>query len=196
VFFPGNLVEAAQFVGSFRPAARQRLRFLGTASWDLPNELARSRTALDGAIFVTPFLLTSSDPVISRFVTAYSERYGRKPDFLAAQGFDAATLALAALRRQRVQNISFEQAFQSIQTYDGLTGLISVRPGGELQRRFSVVQLLGENLVSPPPLERIYDGTFEAQLNTEVVEEQEEQKQVPQYAEPQTLGAERKAHNF
>ena len=150
VFLPDGIPAAAHFYSSLSSAARAKIKLLGTASWDNQGELANSRTALDGAIFVSPFFSASPKPVISQFVKAYQAKYGKTPDFLAAQGFDAATMALSALVRGRGQGNGFSQAIFEIERYDGLTGSIHAVQDGELERTFSVVQLNGESLVSPP----------------------------------------------
>ncbi|MDC0358495.1 ABC transporter substrate-binding protein, partial [Oligoflexia bacterium] len=141
VFFPDSLQAATRFYGNFSELARSQIRILGSGAWDNPVELANSRTALDGAIFVSPFFSSSGEPVIAKFKQAYQAKYNESPDFLAAQGFDAATLVIAALARQANDDmLSFEQALRSIQSYDGLTGRIWIDQSGEVKRIFSVVQ--------------------------------------------------------
>jgi len=150
VFFPDSLQAATRFYGAFSPKLKERTKILGTASWDNPSEIANARSALNGIIFVSPFFSASDKPIVSKFVDAYKASYNANPDFLAAQGFDAATMVFAALKRKLTEGLEFDQAFSAIDLYDGLTGKISVSLDGELKRSFNIVQLVGENLVSPP----------------------------------------------
>ena len=69
------------------------------------------------------------------------------PDFLAAQGFDAATLALQALKRAQSQQVTFSSALRGIDAYDGLTGRVYIGSDGELRRSFAVLQLSGEDVI-------------------------------------------------
>ena len=140
IFFPDNLVRATRFYSNFTPLMRSKLKLVGPASWDNLNYLANSRTVLEGIVFVSPFFSRSSRPLVENFVAVYRNKFGDPPDFLAAQGFDAAAMALAALRRSRAEQIPFARAFSNIVEYEGLTGMISVGYDGEVQRQFSVVE--------------------------------------------------------
>lgn len=141
VFFPDSITTAARFFGSLSPSFRERARPLGVAMWDNPLQLANSSTVLEGAVFVSPFFSASSRPAIAQFNQSYQTAYGQAPDFLAAQGFDALTILAEATRRQRSEGIQLPMAIQQVDTYEGLTGRITVRSDGELQRQFSVVQM-------------------------------------------------------
>ncbi len=156
VFFPDSLTVASRFFSSVAESARKRMRPLGLANWDSAQEILHSATVLNGAVFVSPFFRESSRPVVSQFIKLYRDKYGVDPDFLAAQGFDAGTMILAALRRERNEGNSLASSIRAIDTYQGLTGKIHVDSKGEFARRFSVVQLqdgvLTEllSLVDPP----------------------------------------------
>jgi len=141
VFLPDNLQAASRLGTALSPGQRGRLRLLGSASWDNPQELSNSRAALEGAVFVSPFFADTQRPMVAQFIQAYQRRFKRDPDFLAAQGFDAATITLAALKRSREEGLSFVQAFSEIDGYEGLTGHLSVESSGEVRRRFEVVEL-------------------------------------------------------
>jgi len=147
IFLPDDLKVAARFWINLSPQARTGLKLLGPAGWDNAEEISHSRTVLNGAIFVSPFFIASERPLIRKFIETYKSRYGASPDFLAAQGFDAATLVAGAMKKQRKESMSFAQALQDIDFYDGLTGKISVETNGEVSRVFTVVQLQNQRLV-------------------------------------------------
>ena len=144
VFFPDSPTMASRFFSNLRHRARP----LGTASWDNSNELQQSRTVLEGAIFVSPFYARSERSEVQQFIASYQAKYGQKPDFLAAQGFDAAMLVQEAARR--AGNESLGGALETITAYDGLTGLARVEGSGEVVRTFSVISLEGGNLKELP----------------------------------------------
>lgn len=146
IFFPDNLTNAARFFSSLSPAFKTKARPLGTANWDNQTELLNSRAALDRAVFVTPFFAGSARPLVRKFVEAYRAAYNEAPDFLAAQGFDAATLMIAALKRRQAEAVSFDQALASIDTYRGVTGEIRIDPSGEIVRHYLSVEFVDGGL--------------------------------------------------
>ena len=147
LFFPDSLTAASRFFSSLAPVARERIRPLGLATWDNPVQLANSRTVLAGAVFVSLFFAESVRPAVSTFMQSYHDQFRVKPDFLAAQGFDAATLVATAVAQQRLTGARFADALSSIGTYEGLTGTISVDGTGELRRTFAVVELRDDAVV-------------------------------------------------
>lgn len=150
VFLPDDLAVANSFMLNLSESQRKRIRLLGPAKWYNVGELQRSNKLLEGIIFVCPYFYESGLPYSVRFNESFQARFGKKPDFLAAQGFDAATLILAALQRQAVQGGGVAQALRSIDYYDGLTGLIRVTSLGTVERNFVVVKLEPGRLVLLP----------------------------------------------
>jgi|GEM_PF-807129 len=138
VFFADGVVSASRFLSNFNSTTRRRIKFFGPLAWDDEAQLSHSRAVMEGVIFVTSFYRASMRPEIVRFNEVYFARYGKRPDFLAAQGFDAATLILAALENGSVPTVA--DGIKSIGTYEGLTGIIRVGPSIEIERDFVVVQ--------------------------------------------------------
>ncbi len=151
VFFPDNLKSAGRFFSAISSGARQKIVPLGTAAWDNQIELQQSRTVLGGAVFPTPFFAQSQRADVVSFVQMFEERFGHKPDFLAAQGFDAATLGLEALRSARANGITPMDALSRISAYEGVSGKVSVEPSGEIRRAYPVVALRDNKLVELDP---------------------------------------------
>lgn len=138
VFFPDTLMSASRFFAGLTAEARASIVPLGISSWDEPGQLANSRAVMGGAIYVTPFFAAAERPEIHTFVEAFRATFGERPDFLAAQGFDVATIVLTALQDQSGRSLL--DTVYGLPPYDGLTGIISLDPSGEFQRTFSVVQ--------------------------------------------------------
>jgi branched-chain amino acid transport system substrate-binding protein len=141
VFVPDTIETAVRFSGNLKEAFRERIRLLGTARWYDPAKLANAATILDRAVFVSPFFNKSDRPIVGQFVRAYETRYNAAPNFLAAQGFDAATLIVAALKRQSEEGVDVVRALEDIQAYEGLTGSIRVTGSGEIERDFAVIEM-------------------------------------------------------
>ena len=105
--------------------------------------------------------------IVRKFVEVYRAKYGKQPDFLAAQGFDAATMVLAAAKREKQEQLSFVQAFRRIDVYDGLTGAISVTSSGEVQRSYSVVKFERGRLIDLTEAGQKGAGTVRVPVITE-----------------------------
>lgn len=147
IFCPDGAASAAQLFTSLPEALRKSVVPLGMAAWDDTVALSNAKSALRNAIFVSPFFAASEREMVRRFVDAYRAKFNKSPDFLAAQGYDATTMVLAAGRRQQNEAISVNDALRGISRYAGLTGDITPSSNGEIARQFAVLQLQKGNLV-------------------------------------------------
>jgi branched-chain amino acid transport system substrate-binding protein len=153
VFLADSITAASRFFGNLSARFREQVRMLGPATWDNALELKRSEAVLDGAIFVSPFFKASTRSVVRQFIESYTARYSEDPDFLAAQGFDLATIVLSALKRAVLEQINFDQALMGIDNYEGITGTMHIDGSGEILRDLAVVEWRGgkfREVVEPP----------------------------------------------
>jgi ABC-type branched-subunit amino acid transport system substrate-binding protein len=132
---------SVKLLSNLSPSTRKTMRPLGTALWDNSSKIANSQALFDTAIFVTPFFPQSSRPVVQQFNESYKGKFKVAPNFLAAQGFDAGTLVVAAIHKAARERKSFTDALSSLPRYEGVTGLIDMGPGGEIRRSFYVVEV-------------------------------------------------------
>lgn len=147
VFLPDNLEAASSFMLANSMSNKSPIRLLGTASWDSPPDLNRMGRALAGIIFVSPFFQQSKDASILEFNTSFRSRFGNVPDFLAAQGFDAASIARFAIEGAASSKVSLTEGVRKLGMYQGITGNVSVQWNGELAREFAVVELQPDGVV-------------------------------------------------
>ena len=80
---------------------------------------------LDGAIYVTPFYSESRSPGVSEFNNRYMKKYSRVPELLAAQGYDAARIAVEGLGAGE-RNATAPLALERLSAIDGVTGRLTV----------------------------------------------------------------------
>ena len=78
---------------------------------------------------------------MQQFVESYRGRFKTAPNFLAAQGFDAATLVINAIKRSKQERIPLAQALTQLPPYDGVTGAVSIDTQGEVRRALYVVEV-------------------------------------------------------
>ncbi len=141
VLIPDTIEVSTKLLSNIAPALKRRMRPLGTALWDNPSKIAHSQAVFDRAIFVTPFFANSARPVVQQFVESYRGRFKTAPNFLAAQGFDAATIVINAIKRSKQERIPLAQALTQLPPYDGVTGAVSIDTQGEVRRALYVVEV-------------------------------------------------------
>jgi len=132
--------NAGRIFASLSPELRDNLIPMGPATWANANEFKNSATVLNRSIFVAPFFEGDPRPFVKNFIDGYRVMYGKSPDLLAAQGFDAATLALAALKQEYSSGSDFDGALRAISMYDGITGKIAINGEGQIERDYPVMQ--------------------------------------------------------
>ncbi len=151
VLIPDTIEASERFLSSLSPTVKKRIRPLGTALWDNAPKIARSQALFERSIFVTPFFSQSVRPEVQQFVESYRAKYGGAPNFLAAQGFDAGTLLVSALRMSSQAGRPLERALSESAPVQGVTGSLSVLPSGEIQRSFYVVEVLRDSFQEKLP---------------------------------------------
>lgn len=140
IFFAGSLDDAAKVLSGLSEQFRSKVIPLGSFLWYDPVRLRKLSKIMNGSLFVVSYFDASSNPLVKQFNQGYIDKFGKKPNFLAAQGFDGAALILATFDRQLKTQENFEQAFASIAVFKGLTGTIRTDGSGDLQRTYPVVE--------------------------------------------------------
>jgi ABC-type branched-subunit amino acid transport system substrate-binding protein len=141
VFIPDSAARAVALGGELR---RQRpgLALFGSSGWYDPAELGRSSDAIEGAVFVDGFFAASGRPATRQFVAAYESAYHGAPEILAAQGFDAATLASRVLAAGAVTRAEFPEVLRGLGPFEGATG--SIRFGADgIERDLFLLRVSG-----------------------------------------------------
>lgn len=138
IFLADDLNMAARVNAALGADIKESVRLIGTAEWSDLNLLQRSSNAVHGAVFVTPFLL-EADEYSRKFSESFVQIYGQKPDFLAAQGYDVATI-VSSLIEELKAGYDWISAMNNVTQYQGLTGVISVSPEKGFSRELKVVE--------------------------------------------------------
>jgi branched-chain amino acid transport system substrate-binding protein len=154
LLIPDVIDVSARLVQNLSPQLRRQLRPLGVALWDNVSKIARSQAVFQGALFVSPFFSQSSREEVVSFVSSFKAKYGTSPNFLAAQGYDAANLVVAALKAESRQEGSFEAMLLQAPPLNGVTGVLSTTASGEIMRTFYVVEVLKDTFQELLPSER------------------------------------------
>jgi branched-chain amino acid transport system substrate-binding protein len=95
--------EGALVQRQLRQAGMSNLARFGSDGIAPPAFLELAGEAANGVIYATHFSpATSADnPQAQRFIEAFRKEYGKLPDYVHAQGFDAINIAIAAIERAK-----------------------------------------------------------------------------------------------
>ncbi|MDX9732461.1 MAG: ABC transporter substrate-binding protein [Bdellovibrionales bacterium] len=145
IFVPGYYTE----VGLIARQTRQlgmNIPLLGGDGWDSEKLSEIGQSAINGSYFSTHYTTESSEPHVVEFINKYRQTYkGKTPDGLAALGYDAAKVLIAAMERTTEitsQNIRDELA--KTVDFPGITGVITIDEHRNAKKRASIVQVDGK----------------------------------------------------
>jgi branched-chain amino acid transport system substrate-binding protein len=99
----------------------------GGDGWDSSKLYEIAQGALDGSFFSNHYTHENPDPRIQAFVSKYKAAYGSIPDALAALGYDAALVAIDALKRAKdLTGPAVREAIEQTKGFAGVAGTITL----------------------------------------------------------------------
>lgn len=106
--------------------------FVGSDGWDGVLGQVTDASALEGAVFLSPFLATDPNEAVAAFVKKYQEKYNNAtPDQFAADGYDTVYVFKAALEKAGTTESEDLIASMTEIQVKGLTGDVSFNADGE-----------------------------------------------------------------
>ena len=127
VFVPGYYNEVGLIVKQARELGIT-VPFVGGDGWDSAKlaDLAGAAN-LNDTYFVDH--MWAGDPATKPFADAYQAKYNAEPDALAALGYDAAEMLIAAIKTSgSTEPEKIRVALESTKEFQGVTGVITVDP--------------------------------------------------------------------
>jgi len=127
VFIPAYYEE----VGKIAKQAREMgimVPIIGTDGFDDPKvvEIAGAE-ALNNTFFSNHYSAQDTDPRIQKFVAAYKAEYNQEPSALAALGYDAALMAIDAIKRANSTDpVKLRDALEQTKDLQVVTGVITL----------------------------------------------------------------------
>ncbi len=138
LFLPIYYTEAA-YIASQADSVGVDLPYFGCDGWDgIIAQVNGDTTTIEGATFLTPFVVTNEAENIQAFVAGYEDVFGTTPDQFAADGYDAVYAIAAALE---VAGAGDDQALIDAMyeiEIDGLTGHMSFDANGDATKGATV----------------------------------------------------------
>jgi ABC-type branched-subunit amino acid transport system substrate-binding protein len=110
-------------------------RLLGSEGWYDPQLVRLGGEPLEGSLFAAHFYPESDVPYVRAFRQRYEATFGSAPDAFAAQGYDAASLALIQLAHGRDDREDVRDGLHKIASYPGVSGVLAIGADGNAHKR-------------------------------------------------------------
>jgi branched-chain amino acid transport system substrate-binding protein len=126
LYIPGYYTD----VGLIARQARElgiKTTMLGGDGWDSAKLFELGGSAVDGSYFSNHYSQQDPNPRVQKFIQEYKAEFGEVPDSLAALGYDAAKVAINALRQAKELNgPSIRDAVAQTKDFPGVAGAITI----------------------------------------------------------------------
>ena len=128
IFVPGYYNDIGQIAIQARDLG-MKMPLAGGDGWESPKLIEIGGKSLEGCFYSNHYHVDDPDPAVRGFVQKYQERYGAKPDALAALGYDAArVLADSIGRAGTTDGEALRAAIAATKGFAGVTGNITLGP--------------------------------------------------------------------
>jgi len=143
VFVPGYYTEVGLIA---RQARQQGFKgvFLGGDGWDSEKLTEIAGESILGGYFSNHYSHEDQNPVVQNFVAQYKAKYGEIPNGLAAMGYDAALVAIDAMKRATdLTPKAIRDAIAATTNFQGVTGIITINPERDAVKPAVVLKVAG-----------------------------------------------------
>ncbi|BDG06896.1 ABC transporter substrate-binding protein [Anaeromyxobacter paludicola] len=124
VYVPGYYTDVA-LIGRQAHELGLKAQLAGGDGWDSSKLYEIAQGALDGGFFTNHYSADNPSPVVQGFAKKYEAAYHSKPDAFAALGYDAALLAIDAMKRaSALTPDAIRDAIEKTSGLSGVTGTI------------------------------------------------------------------------
>lgn len=128
IFVPGYYNDIGQIAIQARDLGMQ-MPLAGGDGWESPKLIEIGGKALEGCFYSNHYHVDDPAPAVRTFVQKYQERFGAKPDSLAALAYDAARVLADAIKRAgTTDSVKLRDAIAATKDFDGVTGRITLGP--------------------------------------------------------------------
>jgi branched-chain amino acid transport system substrate-binding protein len=102
-------------------------KLMGGDGWDSEKLFELGGAAVEGSYFSNHYSPDDPNPRIQKFIADYKAAYGSVPDALAALGYDAALVAVDAMKRAHtLTRDAVRDAIAATKNFPGVTGTITL----------------------------------------------------------------------
>jgi branched-chain amino acid transport system substrate-binding protein len=102
-------------------------KLMGGDGWDSEKLFELGGSAVEGSYFSNHYSPDDPNPRVQKFIASYKKAYGSVPDSLAALGYDAAMVAMDAIKRApSFDRAAIRDAIAQTKNFHGVTGSITL----------------------------------------------------------------------
>lgn len=146
IFIPAYYTE----VGLIARQAKQlgiKAILLGGDGWDSPKLFEIGQDAIEGAYFSNHYSTESPVPATQEFIRKYKAKFNEIPDGLAAAGYDAANVLIAAMEKApELTPTAIKTAISQTKDFPGATGTITLNADRNADKEAFIVQVKSKAL--------------------------------------------------
>jgi branched-chain amino acid transport system substrate-binding protein len=153
LYIPGYYTDVANIAKQVR-AAGISAPLLGGDGWESVQDIGGE--AIQGAYYSNHYSTDEKRTEVTAFVGKYEQKHGKKPDSMAALGYDAMMIikhAIEAAPEPSKKGIRDQLA--ATHDFAGITGRITIDPSRNASKPAVVLRIQGKNTVTaasiPPP---------------------------------------------
>jgi branched-chain amino acid transport system substrate-binding protein len=141
LYIPGYYTEVGLIARQVKEVGL-KATLLGGDGWDSEKLIEIAGEAVEGGYFSSHYSPEAKDSVVQEFVKSYREKYGKIPDGLAAQGYDAAEILVHVLKQlDEINPKNIRDALAGVKDFPGVTGKITMDSGRNAQKPAVILQV-------------------------------------------------------
>jgi branched-chain amino acid transport system substrate-binding protein len=128
IFVPGYYNDIGQIAIQARDLGMKQ-PLAGGDGWESPKLIEIGGKALEGCFYSNHYHIDDPSPAVREFVQKYEERFGAKPDSLAALGYDSTRVLAQAIKTAgTTDGPKLRDAIAATKGFAGVTGMINLGP--------------------------------------------------------------------
>jgi branched-chain amino acid transport system substrate-binding protein len=135
VFVPDTYRVVGLAAPALAAAGLRGVRLLGTSGWNDPRVVMVGREHVEGAVFTGAVVRRTSAPMLREFAERFETGFGKLPDALSAQGFDATLLLLREIVAGHATRDALRAGLLSAGPLPGVSGETDFEGDGNARRR-------------------------------------------------------------
>ncbi len=125
------------------------VRLLGGSTWNSASTPKSCQSYCENSVFVDAFFLQSAAPNVRNFVQAFQEVESTDPTLIDAIAYDSAKWILSITNTSQAKDRdALRKALLLSPPYQGVTGKLTFRADGEIERTLQVLTIQNKQIVS------------------------------------------------
>lgn len=144
LFVPGYYFDVSKIAFQARDL-KIKAPLMGGDGWDSENIFELSKGAIQDSYFSSHY--TQEDPrrIVQQFIYDYLVKHGKKPDALAAAGYDAAVMVFNVItEKESIEPKAIRDGLAAIKDYEGITGQITMNEKRDAIKSAVILQVLND----------------------------------------------------